>query len=395
MKTNLPCTAVLSTALLAGCAGSSSVPVPETYRVYFGSLAKPNQGAGIYMSLLDMKTGQLSRPVHVSETAGTGFLAIHPDGRHLYSTGANGSSGGTNTGSVHAFVIVEPEGTLSNINTRISGGMLACHVSIDPAGRNLLVANYLGGNCAVLPIERDSSLAPISSLQQHTGSSIHPQRQTAAFTHSINCDPAGHFAIVADLGIDKIMIYRFDAATGILTPNDPPFIATEPGGGPRHFTFHPSGKFAYADLELSNKAVAFAYDAKWGSLTEIQSRSTLPDGFTGSSTASEILITPDGRFLYVANRGHNSIAAFSIDPATGQLTPLGYEPVRGENPRNFNIDPTGTFLIAVNAKPGNAVVFRINRDTGLLEFTGSEIQIPNPGCVRFLAAPGSGASSVQ
>lgn len=385
MKTTLSCTAVLSTALLAGCTGSTSVPAPETCRVYFGSLAKPDQGSGIYMSLLDMKTGQLSKAGRVSTAAGTGFLAIHLDGRHLYSTGANGSSGGTNTGSVHAFEIIEPEGTLSNINTRISGGMLACHISIDPTGRNLLVANYLGGNCAVLPIERDGSLAPVSSLQQHTGSGIHPRRQTAAFTHSINCDPSGRFAIVADLGIDKIMIYCFDAAAGTLTPNDPPFVATEPGGGPRHFTFHPSGKFAYADLELSNKAVAFEYDAKWGVLTEIQSLSTLPDGFDGPSTASEILTTPDGRFLYVANRGHNSIACFAVDPAAGRLALLGHEPVRGENPRNFNIDPTGTFLVAVNAKPGNAVVFRINREIGLLEFTGSEIEIPNPGCVRFLA----------
>jgi 6-phosphogluconolactonase len=288
---------------------------------------------------------------------------------------------------VLAFRIVEPEGTLTNVNVRISGGLLACHVSIDPTGRNLLVANYLGGSCAVLPIQRDGSLAPISSLQQHTGSGPNPKRQTAAFTHSINCDPSGHFAIVADLGIDKIMTYRFDAADGTLTPNDPPFIATEPGGGPRHFTFHPSGKFAYADLELSNKVVVFQYDDKWGGLTEIQTISTLPDGFSGESTASEILTTPDGRFLYVANRGHNSLAIFAIDAATGKLTPLGHEPVRGENPRNFNIDPTGAFLIAVNAKPGNAVVFRINRETGLLEFTGSEIEVPNPGCVRFLAAP--------
>jgi 6-phosphogluconolactonase len=386
MKTTMPCTAVLSTALLAGCVSSTAVPAPETYRVYFGTQAKQD-AAGIYMALLDMKTGQLGKTVRVSNAAGTGFLAIHPDGQHLYSTGANGVSGGTNTGSVLAFRIVEPEGTLTNINMRISGGLLACHVSIDPTGRNLLVANYLGGSCAVLPIQRDGALAPISSLQQHTGSGPNPKRQTAAFTHSINCDPSGHFAIVADLGIDKIMTYRFDAADGTLTPNDPPFIATEPGGGPRHFTFHPSGKFAYADLELSNKVVVFQYDDKWGGLTEIQTISTLPDGFSRESTASEILTTPDGRFLYVANRGHNSLAIFAIDSATGKLTPLGHEPVRGENPRNFNIDPTGTFLIAVNAKPGNAVVFRINRETGLLEFTGSEIEVPNPGCVRFLAAP--------
>lgn len=357
------------------------------YRLYFGSLAKEGRG-GIYMAVLDMKTGQLGKAESVSPTAGTGFLVIHPDGKHLYSTLADMDFNSTKSGAVQAYRIAEPGGLLTGINTQPSGGSLACHVSLDPSGKNLLVANYLGASCAVLPIQGDGSLAPASSIQKHTGSSIHPKRQTAAFTHSINCDPAGRFALVADLGMDKIMTYRFDAATGTLAAGDPPFIATEAGGGPRHLTFHSSGKFVYAGLELANKVVAYTYDAAKGSLHEIQTLNTLPDGFAAESTVSEILTTPDGRFLYVANRGHNSLSIFAVDATTGKLTLVGHEPTRGDIPRNFHIDPTGTYLVVVNAKPGNAVVFRIHPENGRLTFTGSEIDVPNPGCVRGLFPPG-------
>jgi len=386
MKTTFPCAAALSTVLSVGCASSAAVPSPETYRVYFGTSVEQEQG-GIYMALFDMRTGHLGKAVHVGHAPRAGFIAIHPDGKYIYSTGANTEFDGVKTGAVNAFRITEPDGMLTKINARSSGGLGPCHVSIDPTSKNVLVANYFGGSCSVLPIRPDGSLAPASCTQKHTGSSIHPQRQTAAFTHSINCDPAGRFAIVADLGMDKILIYRFDATAGTLTPNDPPFIAIEPGGGPRHFTFHPSGKFAYADLELSNKVVAFQYDADQGALKEIQTLSTLPAGFTGESTTSEILTTPDGHFLYVGNRGHDSLAIFSIDPVNGKLTALGHEPTRGKTPRNFNMDPTGTCLLAANLESGNVVVFRINRETGMLEFTGSEIEVPEPICIRFLAAP--------
>jgi 6-phosphogluconolactonase len=382
MKSVLPCVAVL----LSGYTSALPASTPDTYRVYFGTAAKQER-SGIYMARLDMRTGRLDQPVRVSQTAGTGFIAIHPDGQHIYSTGENGTFDGIQTGSANSFRIVEPEGILSEINTRPSGGQGACYVSIDPAGKNLLVANYMGGSCAVLPIRSDGSLAPASSVQQHSGSGNHPKRQTRAHTHSIRCDASGRFAIAADLGMDKILVYRFDEDAGTLTPNNPPFIATEPGGGPRHFTFHPSGKFAYANLELSSKVVVFQYDAERGALSEIQTIATLPDGFEGNNTTSEILTSPDGRFLYVGNRGHNSLALFEIDASSGQLTAIGHEPTRGEIPRNFNMDPTGTFLLAANQKTGNVVVFRIHRDTGRLEFTGSEIAVPDPICVRFLAAP--------
>lgn len=350
-------------------------------RLYFGSIAKEDRG-GIYTALLDLETGKLGPAERLVAVNGAGFLVVHPDGRHIYSTGADREIDGTKSGMVHAFRMTEPGGPLTEINAVPSGGALACHLSVDPSGKNLLVANYSGGSCAVIPIRPDGSLAPATSVLKHTGSSVHPKRQTAPFTHSIFTDPAGVFALVADLGIDQILTYRFDAAAGTLTAGDPAFVATEAGGGPRHTTFHPSGKFVYANLELSNKVVAYTYDTARGALTEIQSIAALPANFAGESTTSEILTTPDGRFLYVANRGHNSLGIFSIDVATGKLTLVGHEPSRGEIPRNFFIEPTGTYLIATNARPGNAVVFRINPEDGRLTFTGCEIEVPNPGCVR-------------
>lgn len=334
------------------------------------------------MAELDMKTGILSAAIRVSKAMSPGFITIHPDGKHLYATGAGSGEENPPAGAVSAYRILE-SGQLADINTQPSGGNGPCHVSLDPAGRNLLAANYSGGSCSVLPIKSDGSLAPPSSTRLHTGSSVHPKRQKKAYAHSINTSPDGRFAFAADLGIDKIMIYRFDPATGTLEPNDPPFAKTEAGGGPRHFTFHPGGKFAYANLELSNKVTAFTYNAEKGALNEIQTISTLPEDYGRQNTTAEVITSPDGRFLYVSNRGHNSIAIFSIDP-DGMLTFLNREPTRGEIPRNFNIDPTGTLLVAANQKSSNVVVFRIDRQTGLLEFTGSEIKVPNPICVRFL-----------
>ena len=377
-------TATLASSILSGCTTTAE---PELCRVYFGTSAQQEQ-CGIYASTLDMKTGTLSEAIRVSKASQPGFIAIHPDGKHLYATGPGSSAEERNKGAVSSYQIEEPNGMLTDLNTQPSGGAHPCHVSIDSSGENLLVANYTGGTCSVLPIQTDGSLAPPSSTQLHRGgSNVHPTRQKKAFAHSINLSPDGHFAFVADLGADKIMIYRFDSDSGILEPNQPPFVKTEPGGGPRHFTFHPSGHFAYTNLELSNKVVAYEYDVKHGGLVEIQTIPTLPEEFDGMNTTAELAITPDGRFLYVSNRGHDSIAIFGINSEVGTLTPLGYESVRGQTPRNFCIDPTGAYLVVANQDSENVVVFKINQTTGLLQFTGSDIKVPKPICVRFLAMP--------
>lgn len=386
MKKETTLTTALATTLLAGCASTEISSEPDHYRVYFGTSAKAEQ-RGIYKSNLDMTTGELSSPTRVSTANRPGFIALHADGKHIYATGEGSAFEGRSQGAVSAFKIMEPGGTLTDINTQPSGGNGPCHISIDPSGENLLVANYSGGSCSVLPIQSDGSLAPPSASQQHTGSSVHPDRQKKAYAHSINTDPSGRYAMVADLGIDKIMIYRFDPDTGTLTPNDPAFIRTEPGGGPRHFVFHPSGKLAFTNLEISNKVTAYSYDATQGSLTELQTISTLPGDFAGQNTTAEIVVSNEGRFLYVSNRGHDSIAIFSIDTLTGELTLQGWESTRGQAPRNFCIDPSGTYLVAANQQSSNVVVYKIDRKTGLLEFTGSEIEVPNPICVRFLAIP--------
>jgi len=359
---------------------------PNTYRVYLGTTAE-NDRCGIYMATLDLHTGTLSSPVRVSQSVRPGFIEIHPDGKYLYATDAGGNFSGNMTGAVSAYRIQEEDGSLIDLNTQSSGGAGPCHVSIGPRGKYLLVANYRGGSCAMLPIQSNGSLAASSSLHKHSGSSIHPARQTEAHTHSIICDPLGHFALTADLGLDQILIYRMDALAGHLTPSDPAFIQTPPGSGPRHLTFSPCGKFVYACMELNNTVIVYGYDVKRGTLEELQNLSTLPDDFKGENTTSEILTSQDGRFLYVGNRGHNSIAIFKIDPQTGLLSPDGYESTRGDHPRNFNIDPTGHFLLVANANSDNLVVFEIDPESGQLKFNGCEVNVPRATCIRFLAIP--------
>lgn len=374
MKTNSSCASVLAATMIANAA-----PASDTCRVYFGTQAKGDL-SGIYMALFDMQTGQLGESIHVSDSARPGFIAIHPDRKHIYATEATGSVPSEKGGFVSAYRINEPNGTLIDLNTQPSGGLGPCHLSIDPTGTHLLVANYSGGSCAILPILPDGTLGEPTAIRRHSGTGPNPKRQEAAHTHSINCSPDGRFALVADLGTDKIMVYRLDEGT--LTSNVPSLIRTAPGAGPRHLIFSPDGKFAYACMELNSTVTAYAYAD--GSLTEIQTLPTLPADFTGENTTSEVCLTPDGRFLYVGNRGHESLAIFEVNPATGQLTARGHEPTRGKHPRHFNIDPTGQFLIAANAHTDNVVVFRINPETGQLEFTGSEISVPAATCIKFL-----------
>ncbi len=352
-------------------------------RVYFGTYTR-GASRGIYLSHLDLETGRLQPPVLAGETTNPSFLAIHPSRPLLYAVGEISGFQGKKTGAVSAFSMDPTSGKLTLLNQQSSQGPGPCHVSVDGTGKNVLVANYGGGSIACLPIAADGSLAEATCSIQHEGSSINPQRQQGPHAHSINLDAANRFAFVADLGMDKIMVYRFDAAKGLLTPNDPPWTKSTPGAGPRHFSFHPNGRFAYVINELHSTVTAMQYDAARGVLAPLQTVSTLPDDFDGKNSTAEVQVHPSGKFLYGSNRGHDSIAVFAIDAATGKLTSVGRVATQGKTPRNFGIDPTGRFLLAANQTTDNVVVFRIDPKTGIPRPTGQSITVSSPVCVKFL-----------
>jgi 6-phosphogluconolactonase len=370
--------------LTAGCGGLGELVGGEEYQVYFGTDAVDSQ-AGIYSSVLDMKTGQLSEVKLVGKATHTGFIAIDREGRFLYCTGEPEGFAGPKRRSICAFSIDQEDGGLTFLNSQSSEGEWPCYVEIDAERRNVLVANYVEGNCLVLPIGDNGYLKSASSVNQHYGSSVHPTRQKKAYTHSIVVDGSSRYAVAADLGTDKLMVYKYDAASGRLAANDPAYAEVKAGGGPRHVVFGPRQKYCYASLELSSEADVFSYDPECGKLTHFQTIGTIPKEFKSENTTAGICVTDDGRFLYISNRGHNSIAIFSIAADTGVLRRIGNESTRGDVPQAIKIDPTGNFIILTDKGSGNASVFRINRETGLLSYTGSTINIGRVSSVAFRA----------
>jgi len=348
--------------------------------VYIGTYTGGRNGSqGIYRSQLDLDTGQLSAPMLVAETTNPSFLEIHPNGAYLYAVSEVGRAG-----AVSAFQIDGDSGILRFLNRQPSGGAAPCHVSLDAQGRNLLVANYSGGSAAVIPIRKDGRLGEPSGFVQHRGSSVNQQRQTGPHAHSINVSPDNRFALVADLGLDKIMVYRLDIDKGTIVPHDPPFAALKPGAGPRHFIFHPSGRFAYVINELNGTMTGFAYESAAGTLKEIQTITTLPRGFQGSNSCAELRVHPSGEFLYGSNRGHDSIVVYRIDSTTGKLSLVEHETAGIKTPRNFNIDRTGSFCVVANQGADSIIVFRIDQTSGRLNPTGQKITVGKPVCIRFL-----------
>jgi 6-phosphogluconolactonase len=341
-------------------------------QVYFGTYGK-----GIYRSGFDARTGQLSAPELAAELRNPSFVALAPNGRTLYAVSEAGRQG-----AVAAFSI-DAEGRLTKIGERDSGGAGPCYVAVDRTGRAALVANYGGGTVAALPLDEKGGFAPGGSVVKHSGKGSHPKRQEAPHAHSINLSPDNRFAVAADLGIDKLLVYRFDPKAATLAPNDPPSFDTKPGSGPRHFTFHPNGRFAYVINELASTVTALSWDAKRGALAELQTVSTLPEGFSGESTTAEVVVHPSGKFLYGSNRGHDSIAVFTVDARKGTLTAAGHTPTQGSTPRNFVIDPGGAWLLAANQRSNNVVVFRIDQKTGGLAPAGPPVEVPSPVCIRF------------
>ena len=334
---------------------------------------------GVYVYRLDSSTGGLASVGKVAGLENPSFLAIDPKGRCVYAVRESGRDG-----AVVALSRNPATGELTVLNEQPSGGQGPCYVTVDDEGRFLLVANYGSGHVAVLPIADDGRLSPPSSVVQHTGSGINPARQKGPHAHSIVLDAANRYVLAADLGIDKVMVYRFDSQQGKLLPHQPPFAQCAPGSGPRHIAFHPNGKYVYVIEELSSTVELFAYDANAGTLKLLQRISTLPEGFQGTSTCADIHVHPSGRFLYGSNRGHDSIAIYAIDDKTGRLRLTGHESIQGKTPRNFAIDPSGAFLLAANQDSDTIVSFRIDQDTGALWPTGQTCRVSMPVCVKMV-----------
>ncbi len=364
--------------------GGSSSPAADPL-VYFGTYTG-KKSKGVHVSRLDMATGALSAPELAGETANPSYLAVHPTRNFLYAANEVRTFSGKETGSVSAFAIDRATGKLRALNQQSSVGRGPVYLVVDRTGRNVLVSNYGGGSVAVLPIGKDGTLKPVSAFIQHTGSSVNQQRQQGPRAHSINLDPGNRFAYAADLGLDKVLIYRFDADKGSLVPNNPPFAAVQPGAGPRHFAFHPHGRFAYVINEIDVTLTAFSSDPQRGGLTAIQTVSTLPAGqaaMPGFSTA-DVQVHPSGRFLYGSNRGHDSMVVFAIDEKSGRLSYVENEPTQGSTPRGFGIDPTGVYLLVANQQSDSVVVFRIDQQTGGLTPTGHQIELGSPVCVKVV-----------
>ena len=355
------------------------------YLVYFGTYTGKNS-KGIYACRFHPGTGKLTPLELAGETKNPSFLAVDSEGRHLFAANEIERYKGAKSGSVTSFAIDRRTGKLTTLNTVSSRGAGPCHLAVDKTGKNVLVANYSGGSVAVIPVKADGMLSEASDFVQHLGSSVNPHRQREPHAHSVVLTPDNRFAVVADLGLDKLLVYRFDAERGKLTPNDPPYGQVRPGFGPRHFAFHPNGRFAYVISEIGNTVTAFDWDGDRGAFKELQVVPTLPKGFTGENTTAEIAVHPSGRFLYGSNRGHDSIVVYAIDPAKGTLTFVEDVSTQGKEPRNFALDPTGRYLFAANQNSNTVAVFRVNAQNGRLTPTGQKFEVPSPVCVTFVQA---------
>ena len=338
---------------------------------------------GIYLISMDPATGVLA---FVSKKIGVdnpSFVALHPSGNYLYAVNEVGDFAGRDSGAVSAFAIDRASGALTFLNQKPTDGAAPCHLSVDATGKYVICANYTGGSVSMHPINADGSLGQMSDFVQHVGSSINPQRQQEPHAHSFTIDQGNRYAYACDLGKDQVIIYGLDLVNGKFQVNEPAYAETPKGAGPRHFAFHPNGALAYVINELDSTVTVFTCDAISGALTPVQTLSTLPAGFDGRSHCADIHVHPTGKFVYGSNRGHDSIAIFTVDQTSGQLTAAGHESTGGTVPRNFAIDPTGTFLLAANQNTDNVVVFRIDQATGQLTPTGHELAVPTPVCLQF------------
>jgi 6-phosphogluconolactonase len=357
----------------------SSTPEPL---VFVSAFAAGAEGA-IQAFRLDLKTGQLRAVARTTGIEHPFFLALSRDGKFMYSIHAR-AFGGAEAEQVAAFELVGRTGELRFLNRQSAFGTAACYLDVDATGKAVLVANYASGSVASLPVREDGSLGVAVTFVQHVGKGVLPDRQPGPRAHCIVVSPDNRFVYAADLGLDQIRCYRLDAAKAALSTNGQPFVRTPPGAGPRHLVFHPNGRQVYVINEISNSVTSFDYDATSGILIERQTLSTLPAGFDGTSYCADLKITPDGRFLYGTNRGHDSIAAYRIGD-DGRLTLIAIEPSLGKGPQNLALAPGGELLLCANL-PGNSLaVFRIDPRSGRLTPVGAPLAVPSPSCIRVLA----------
>ena len=374
--------AVLLLALTAG----PLLAQKGQYLFYVGTYTEEgSKSKGVYAYRYDPKNSEVTPLGLAAETTNPSWVTLHPNGRFLYAVNEVPNYEGPNSGGVSAFSLDPATGKLTFLNEVRSRGADPCYVTVDRTGKYVLVANYTGGSVAVFPIMADGKLGEATAFVQHTGHGANPKRQEGPHAHSIDLSPDNRFAMVDDLGLDELLVYKFDASKGTLTPNDPAFARVEAASGPRHFALHPTGKFAYVVDEMGSNVTAFSANLSAGTFHPVQSISTLPKGFRGENDDAEIRIHPSGKFLYASNRGNDSIAVFAIDSAKGTLTPIEYIPTQGQTPRSFEIDPTGTMLFAANQKSNNIVIFRIDGKTGRLTPTGKVLDVGSPVCIKFLA----------
>jgi len=368
-------TSLLAVANLTPAVGAASF-------VYFGTYTS-TKSRGIYVSRFDAKTGALTSPELAIEARNPSFLVLHPAGNVLYACGEVDNFGGKQAGVISAFRIEPQTGRLTLLNQQPSGGTAPCHISLDRHGRALFTANYGNGSVASFPLKPDGSLGDPLPPLQHVGSSVNASRQAGPHAHFILPDPHDRFVLACDLGLDKVLSYRFDPNTARLTPNDPAFATLKPGAGPRHLAFLPGGKYVFVINELDSTITAFAYDSQHGALRLVNSLSTLPVNFSGKSFCAEVAAHPSGRFVFGSNRGHDSIAIFAVDPKTGALASAGFQSTGGKTPRHFALDSSGRWLLAANQDSDKVCVFQVDLSNGGLTPIGEGISVGSPVCALF------------
>ncbi len=366
--------------------GASSDKNSKEMLVYIGTYTSgKSRSEGIYIYKLNLESGELKPYKIVKNVVEPSYLAIDKSKKYLYAVNETETYEGKKSGAISAFQIDRKSGDLTFLNKQPTLGGAPCYVAVAENEKFVLVANYLGGNAAVFPVEKNGSLGASVELKQNSGSGPNKDRQEAAHAHSINLDAKNRFAYLCDLGADKIFIYELDKKDGKLKPNQAQeFFQTKAGAGPRHFAFHPNGKHAFVINELDSSITAFDFDAKSGTLKEIQTVPTLPADFKGANTCADLHVAPNGKFLYGSNRGHDSIAAFQIDERTGKLEFIEHASTQGQTPRNFAIEKSGKFLLAANQNSDSILVFRIDEKTGKLAPNGAPVAVPTPVCLKLI-----------